>query len=260
MKEHGIYHRKVTPLWPEANGEVERQNRSILKRLRIAQAEHKNWKEELQTYLLMYSTPHSVTGVSPAEMLFRRKLRTKLPELSDNQGSLDSEIRDRDRERKEKGKLYADEKRRAEDSHLKVGDQVLLKTNKENKMGAENEASPYSVVSKSGNSVEIESKDGVQYKRNVTHVKKYFENDEELSENENVSNHNQSYSDHGIDIQNALVIRIYVRDSSSGNTVTNTPESAGVSDQTPVMVPPIPPRQDRPTGNVDYQLNLRTLL
>lgn len=45
MKEHGIYHHKVTPLWPEANGEVERQNRSILKRLRIAQAEHKNWKE-----------------------------------------------------------------------------------------------------------------------------------------------------------------------------------------------------------------------
>ena len=113
MKEHGIYHLKVTPLWPEANGEVERQNRSILKRLRIAQAEHKNWKEELETYLLMYrSMPHCVV-VSPAEMLFQRKLRTQLPELSDHQGSIDSEIRDRDKERKEKGKLYADEKRRA---------------------------------------------------------------------------------------------------------------------------------------------------
>ena len=29
----------TTPLWPQANGEIERQNRSILKRLRIAQAE-----------------------------------------------------------------------------------------------------------------------------------------------------------------------------------------------------------------------------
>ena len=33
MKEHSIYHRKVTSLWPEANGKVERQNRSILRRL-----------------------------------------------------------------------------------------------------------------------------------------------------------------------------------------------------------------------------------
>ena len=27
------------------------------------------------------STPHSTTGVSPAELLFNRKLRTKLPQL-----------------------------------------------------------------------------------------------------------------------------------------------------------------------------------
>ena len=41
---------------------MERQNRSILKRLTIAQAEHKNWKEELETYLLMYrSTPQLQT-------------------------------------------------------------------------------------------------------------------------------------------------------------------------------------------------------
>lgn len=79
-------------------------------------------------------------------------------------------------------------------------------------------------------------------------MKNFFENDEELSENENVSNHNQSYSDQGIDIQNASSDSdIYVRDSNMGNTVTNTSESAGVSDQTPVMVPPTPPKQDRPT-------------
>ncbi|KAK2578201.1 hypothetical protein KPH14_000928 [Odynerus spinipes] len=69
-------------LWPQANGEVERQNRSILKRLRIAHAEGKDWKEELLKFLLMYrSTSHSVTGVSPAELLFKRKLRTKWPEI-----------------------------------------------------------------------------------------------------------------------------------------------------------------------------------
>ncbi len=45
----GIEHRKTTPLWPQANGEVERQNRSLLKRIKIAQAENKNWKKELLT-------------------------------------------------------------------------------------------------------------------------------------------------------------------------------------------------------------------
>ena len=29
------------------------------------------------------STPHSVTGLSPAEMLFGQKIRTKLPQLQD---------------------------------------------------------------------------------------------------------------------------------------------------------------------------------
>ena len=43
MKREGVFHRRVTPLYPAANGEVERQNRSLLKRLKIAQAENKDW-------------------------------------------------------------------------------------------------------------------------------------------------------------------------------------------------------------------------
>ena len=35
----GIEHRKTTPLWSQANGEVERQDRSLLKRMQIAHAE-----------------------------------------------------------------------------------------------------------------------------------------------------------------------------------------------------------------------------
>ena len=40
--DNGILHRKATPQWAQANGEVERQNRSLLKSMRIAQAEGKN--------------------------------------------------------------------------------------------------------------------------------------------------------------------------------------------------------------------------
>ena len=36
----------------QVNGEVERQNQSPLKRMRIAQAEGKQWKEEVCKYLI----------------------------------------------------------------------------------------------------------------------------------------------------------------------------------------------------------------
>ena len=72
--EERIEHRQVTPLWHQANGQVERQNRSLLKRIKIAQIEKRHWKEELGSFLIMYrTTPHSKTGVSPAELRFRRK-------------------------------------------------------------------------------------------------------------------------------------------------------------------------------------------
>lgn len=41
-----IQHKRTTQLWPQANGKVERQNRSLMKRIKIAQSEKKNWKEE----------------------------------------------------------------------------------------------------------------------------------------------------------------------------------------------------------------------
>ena len=83
LQSQGIEHRRNTPLWPQANGEVERQNRSILKRLRISQSQNRNWRLDLDDYLIMYrSTPHSVTGMSPAEMLFGRKIRTCVPEIN----------------------------------------------------------------------------------------------------------------------------------------------------------------------------------
>ena len=102
LKKNGIEHRRTTPLWPQANGEIERQNRTILKRLRISQAEGRDWRSQMDDFLMMYRcTPHSTTGVSPAELLFDRKIRTKLPQLQEF--TCDDEVRDRDSERKEKG-------------------------------------------------------------------------------------------------------------------------------------------------------------
>ena len=98
---------------------------SLLKRLQIAQAKGKQRKKEVRKYLIAYrSTPHTTTRVSPAELLFGRKMRTKLPEFHEDHGV--SELQDRDGEMKVKAKLYADRKRHAEYSDLVPGNRVLV--------------------------------------------------------------------------------------------------------------------------------------
>ena len=177
LKQNGIEHRKVTPLWPQANGEIERQNRSLLKRMKIAQVEGQDWKKAVQTYLVAYrNTPHPTTGMCPAELMFRRTLRTKLPDLRET-AKCDEEMRDQDKEKKMKIKDYADLRRNAKENSLAEGDKVLLRQQRVNKWSTPFESQPYEVINKHGNSVVIESPEGVQYKRNSTHVKQYQERD-----------------------------------------------------------------------------------
>ncbi|XP_046578825.1 uncharacterized protein K02A2.6-like [Haliotis rubra] len=172
MEQEGIIHNTSTPYWPQANGEVERQNRSLLKILRISQVEEKNWKQELQHFLMMYrSTPHSSTGKAPAEMLFGRKIRTKLPELVDF--GIDDDVRDFDSVQKMKGKDYADLKRCAQHTPIQTGDKVLVRQHRENKLSSNFHPQPCTVVNRYGNAVDLESSTGGMYRRHVTHVKKY---------------------------------------------------------------------------------------
>ena len=177
LKECGISQRRVTPLYPAANGEVERQNRSLLKRIRIAQAESKDWKKEIRTYLFAYrTTPHSVTHVAPAKLMFSRELRTKLPQVENmSKMPYDEELRDKDAMNKCKNKMYIDEKRGAKESDLETGSKVLVKKERQSKMDTPFVPVPYKLVDKHGNSCTVESPEGVQYKRNNTHVKRYQE-------------------------------------------------------------------------------------
>ena len=98
--------------------------------MQIAQAEGKQWKEEVHKNLIAYrSTPHTTTRVKPAELLFGRKIQTKLPEFGKH--CVASEVQVRDREMKTKAKLYADKKGHAEYSGLVLGDRVLQKQEKQ---------------------------------------------------------------------------------------------------------------------------------
>ena len=110
--------------------------------MRIAHSEGRDWRKELQKFLLGYrSTPHTITGVSPAKLLFGREIRSKLPgEKELRSASNDSEVLDRDRERKQKGKDYANNLRGACESNVKEGDKVLLQKPKSDKLSPSFEA------------------------------------------------------------------------------------------------------------------------
>ncbi|XP_052809259.1 uncharacterized protein LOC128237717 [Mya arenaria] len=237
LTDLNIEHRNTTPYWPQANGEVEIQNKSIMKRLRIAHVEKKNMRTELQTYLMMYRyTPHSTTGMSPAEMLFKRKIRTKIPDISDYRVS-DHEIRDRDSERKGKGKIYGDNRRNARESDIKEGDLVLVKQKKQDKLSTVFNSNSMSVVDKQGNSVIVESKEGVRYSRNVSHVKKFYSNDQSREsekskevENvlDNVKNHlsvKNNFSENKSVQSEKNVLNEYRVESGSNSNLENNQEA-----------------------------------
>ena len=132
--------RKTTPLWPLAKGEVERQNRSLLKCLQLARAEKKNWLSELATWLTEYpsiATPQVATGTTPFSLMFGREMRSKLPELKRESINLfKEEVGERVWSNNLKGKVYANEKRGAVSKSMNIGDEVLLRTAKSDRVSS----------------------------------------------------------------------------------------------------------------------------
>ena len=89
--------------------------------------------QALYEFLRQYrATPHSTTNISPAEALNNRELKIPLPSVVDfpQQRTHDS-LRQRDLQKKEKMKEYADQRQHSKDNDLKVGDTVLVRKKKE---------------------------------------------------------------------------------------------------------------------------------
>ena len=59
----GIVHHLTTPRWPQANGLVERQNRSIMKRIQIACSNGQDYEKAVTEWLFIHrNTPHSLNN------------------------------------------------------------------------------------------------------------------------------------------------------------------------------------------------------
>jgi len=174
LKALGIEAKFSTPYWPQGNATVERFMQPLGKALKTAKVEGRPWKQELNRFLLQYrTTPHCTTGVPPSELLFNRTVKGKIPVITRkkvinrHKDALKNELT-----RKERNKEYADHRRNVKKSDIQIGDYVLVKQERKNKLTANFNPEPYKVIKKSGVEITAKRNNGHRITRNVSHFKK----------------------------------------------------------------------------------------
>ena len=169
--EIGFKHRRITPLWPAANGLVENFMKGLSKIIKISVGHNKPFVQLLHNFLRDYrSTPHLTTDYSPFYLLFGRSPRTRLPELveTDHSHSVPDDVIVSDYKHKERQKEYADRKRRAIPSLLAKGDSVLVKQTSSFGKSEPRFADPAVVEHRKGSLVTVVDKDGRKTVRNAS--------------------------------------------------------------------------------------------
>lgn len=176
-EDRGVKIRKAIPLSAQSNGAVERQNKGLKDALTAAKIDNINWKSALEQYLHMHNKvrPLSRLGVTPFELLVGWRFRGTFPFLWDTLPSdqVDrTDIREKDAVTKLNSKQYADLHRGAKESQISVGDRVLLAQNSKQKGDSTFSEERYTVLTRDGAKIVVQSDRGVQYSRNVQDVKK----------------------------------------------------------------------------------------
>ena len=155
-KQFGFKHRKITPIWPQANGECERFMKTIGIVIRAAKTQKPDWRVDMYAFVRNYrATKHATTKCSPAELLFGRQIRINqyfAPSKSSKK-NVQVKARENDAYQKAKIKSYVDTKRRAKPATFKVGDTVLVKQHKTNKFSTPFDSQPYTITKINGSMI-----------------------------------------------------------------------------------------------------------
>ena len=164
-KQYDIEHITSSPHNPQANGHAERAVQLAKRILK---------QDDPVLALMCYrATPTTSTGVSPAELLMGRKIRTTLPSLKENLVPRwpDTDlIRRRDAEAKEQQAFYFNRRHGVRDlPQLRPGDNVLLKLD-----GEKTWKGPASVVHESctPRSYQVDTPGGGELRRNRRHLQR----------------------------------------------------------------------------------------
>ena len=125
----GVSHRIVSPEDPEANGLAESFMKMLKKTWCTAHTERKNPKQELYRMLRQYrATPHCSTQQAPAEVLFNRPYKTRLPEYvrPTSPTAKEKTMQEAEAHAKQRQKQWKDRARNVMPHKIEVGDEVLL--------------------------------------------------------------------------------------------------------------------------------------
>jgi hypothetical protein len=168
----GFTHQKITPVWPEANRQVENFMKNIGKVAKTAHASGKDWRKEIYIFLSNYRvTPHPSTKKSPYGLMMNRVVRIKLPVIIS--GNSNPEVGINDESAKEKMKKYADNPRNTSKHSIVDGDAVLVRQQRRNKFSTPFESIPYIVEKVKGTMITARrTTDQRRITRNSSHYKK----------------------------------------------------------------------------------------
>ena len=160
-------------------------------------------------------------GKSPAELLFRRVLNTKMPELSgldDEEADMsDQGARDRNNEKKQANKDYVDKKFHAKERNVQEGDLVLLEQKRQNKLSSSYEKEPYEVMTRYGDQVVLRLSNGGEYRRNMQHIKPF-----------NIPDHERAASQSELGSESATAVSASATQVMVPVTPVTAPAPAGI--------------------------------
>ena len=164
-KRMGFKHHICTPENPQANGFVEVFQKVLIKMVHTAVVEKKDPRKVIHRYLASYrAAPHKTTGKSPYEMMFNRKMVTKLPQVKVKiNEELDKVVRSKHDAEKERQKTYTDNKRRAKEKKIAPGDKILIQQ-KKTTIKPPWDPTPFTVVDVQGSKVKGQRGEEVKFR------------------------------------------------------------------------------------------------
>ena len=137
FSKHAIIHHWITPYWRHENGEIECFMKSMMKVIQSTYIEQSNWENALQKFLFGYCvTLHSSTQIPPTDLMYSHRILYTLPDISNeiNSTSMQRTFQWNDSLAKQTWLDYTTGKHRPKESSLKVGDRVLVKQTRQNKL------------------------------------------------------------------------------------------------------------------------------
>ena len=169
LQENSVRHRKITPLWPQANAQAEAFNKPLMKALKSANISGRAWKKEMRQFLRAYRcTPYVTTEFTPHRLLFARDPRTKLPEFKQHRSIDEKVVRRNDAAAKLRMKTRADKKLQVRPSTIGKGDLVLVRQRRLNKLSTPFDPRPLLVTERKGTMVTAQRSGGSKVTRNAS--------------------------------------------------------------------------------------------